>query len=136
MIRQLPPAVPLPWNPAPADDRRTIDGPLAAAWRRIDPAAPRAPAAARPTATVPARDQTVKRRRQSLAREIDGLMRPDMLDSGLLASPRSLHLLRHVAETLLPDIAMDEEARASAIALIEEEMDLRVSCAQRRLDGL
>lgn len=134
MIRQLPSGAPLP--PARmAGDAGPIDRPLAEAWRRIDPGGPAAAAHARAAQVLPRQDGAQPRRRRSLAREIDGLMRPDIADASLWASPHSLDLLRHVADALLPAVAMEEDARAIAAALIEEEIAARITLAQRRQSG-
>ncbi|MFB0874362.1 MULTISPECIES: hypothetical protein [unclassified Sphingobium] len=110
-------------------ERRRIDAALTDAWRRIEQGqAAGSVSGSRASAT--GRDAPGSA--VSLAQQIDALMRPDIADSTIFAGSRSLCLLRHVADDLLPAMDMDEESRSIARALILEEIAGRIDCAQRR----
>ncbi|WP_232493543.1 hypothetical protein [Novosphingobium kaempferiae] len=133
MIPHLPPVSPQSSSGAAQAERRRIDPALAEAWRRVQPGAD--PAAAFDALVRQKRDADATVRR-SLAQELDALTAPDLSDPTVFGGPRSLQLLRHVADTLLPAIDVDEETRSVTLALIREEIEARVACdLQRQIDA-
>lgn len=127
MIAKLPP--PLPVSP-PSGPR--IGEALAESWRQIEPAAKARSANAEALQDAAGVGRAPSRR--SLRQTIMDMAKPEGIDPALLQNSRSLDLLGHVVDALLPGLDMDPETRRIAELMIEEEIAARIDLDQRRQD--
>ncbi|MBX7277252.1 hypothetical protein K2E96_15765 [Pseudomonas sp. ERGC3:05] len=70
--------------------------------------------------------------RRSLRGDLEALTSPAGVDSLLFGSARSLELLEHVMEHLLPTLDAEPAIKALAHDLIREEIDMRRNLEQQR----
>lgn len=96
---------------------------------RLDATRPQALEKAAPSAADPARaafEQALRTRRAAssgaLRREIARLAQPVIDDPGIFTPTRSLEILQHLIDTLLPQMGAEPEVQALAISLLEDEI--------------
>ena len=72
-------------------------------------------------------------RRGSLSEEIDRLVMPEIDDPVIFNAGRSLDLLGHVIDTILPGLGADDDVAMIAEAVLTEEVDRRREIEERLL---
>lgn len=70
--------------------------------------------------------------RRSLRSDLEALTSAAGVDSLLFGSARSLELLEHVMEHILPSLDAEPHIKALAVELISEEIEMRRTLAQQR----
>ncbi|GGB05759.1 hypothetical protein GCM10011491_37310 [Brucella endophytica] len=112
-------------------ERQRLDRALTEAAKRADPVS---------RAQIEAFENALRlRRRGSLAHgaslrgEIDELTMPEITDPGIFGTERTINLLDHVIEAVLPGLDANEDVTSIAKAMLEEEIERRRDL-QARLD--
>jgi len=104
-------------------ERQRLDRALSEAAKRADPVS---------RSQIEAFESALRlRRRGSLAHgsslrgEIDQLTMPEISDPGIFGAERTMNLLEHVINAILPDLDANEDVTSIARAMLEEEIDRR-----------
>lgn len=112
-----------------AVERQRLDKALIEAGRRADPIS---------RAQIEAFEAALRVRRRgslaqgaSLRREIDHLTMPEISDSGIFSAPRTMALLDHVIDSILPYLDTGEDVTSIAKAMLEEEIQSRRDLEER-----
>jgi hypothetical protein len=108
-------------------ERQRLDRALVDAGRKADPAT-RVQIEA---FEVMLRGRRAPARQTSLREEIEQLVMPEIVDPGIFNAGRSLDLLAHVVDVVLPRLGADEEISALAGAVLEEEIARRREIEER-----
>ncbi len=110
-------------------ERQRLDRALAEAGRRADAVS---------RAQIEAFEAALRIRRRgssaqgaSLRREIDELTMPEISDPGIFNAPRSVSLLDHVIDAILPSLDTSEDVASIAKAMLKEEIDRRRDFEER-----
>jgi len=67
----------------------------------------------------------------SLRREIDELTMPEISDPGIFNAPRTMALLDHVIDAILPSLDTSEDVASIAKAMLKEEIERRRDLEER-----
>lgn len=112
-------------------DRQRLDRALTEAGKRADPVS---------RAQIEAFEAALRTRRRgslahgaSLRSEIDQLTMPEITDPGIFGNERTMTLLEHIIESVLPALDTTEDVASIAKAMLEEEIDRRRDL-QARMD--
>jgi len=110
-------------------ERQRLDRALAEAGRRADAVS---------RAQIEAFEAALRIRRRgstsqgaSLRREIDELTMPEISDPGIFNAPRTMALLDHVIDAILPSLDTSEDVASIAKAMLREEIDRRRDLEER-----
>lgn len=110
-------------------ERQRLDRALAEAGRRADAVS---------RAQIEAFEAALRIRRRgssaqgaSLRREIDELTMPEISDPGIFNAPRTMALLDHVIDAILPSLDTSEDVASIAKAMLKEEIDRRRDLEER-----
>lgn len=71
----------------------------------------------------------------SLRERIERLAQPTAGDPSLYADERSIGLLQHVVDAVLPEVDMQGEVVEMAVQLLNEEIAQRMEWAERRIEA-
>lgn len=104
-------------------DRQRLDRALTEAGKNADPVS-RAQIAAFETALRVRRRGSLSHG-ASLRGEIDHLTMPEISDPGIFGNERTISLLAHVIDSILPGLDTTEDVTSIAKAMLEEEIDRR-----------
>lgn len=115
-------------------ERQRLDRALSEAAKRADPIS---------RSQIEAFESAVRLRRggslahgSSLRREIDQLIMPEISDPGIFNTERTMNLLEHVINTILPLLDTEAEVTSIARAMLEEEITRRRDLQSRlELEG-
>jgi hypothetical protein len=112
-------------------DRQRLDRALTEAGKRADPVS---------RAQIEAFETALRVRRRgslthgaSLRSEIHHLTMPEITDPGIFGNERTMNLLDHVINNVLPTLDTTEDVASIAKAMLEEEIDRRRDL-QARMD--
>ncbi|WP_343315008.1 hypothetical protein AAIB41_15965 [Brucella sp. BE17] len=119
-------------RPVPVErpgERQRLDRALTEAGRRADAVSRAQIAAFEAALRIRRRGSTAQG--ASLRREIDALTMPEISDPGIFNAPRTMALLDHVIEEILPSLDTSEDVTSIAMAMLKEEIERRRDLEER-----